>query len=106
MLTFVFGNKSKEDAFAMRDLFSSALVGIPGFIENEIMVSSIIHDNEGNEYPDGEGIYDCDGVIYNHVVMVTLQSDNQPNGTPEFVFGVNSESNNMVSYLSLIKNKS
>ena len=57
MLTFVFGNKSKEDAFAMRDLFCSALVGIPGFIENEIMVSSVIYDDEGNEYPDGEGIY-------------------------------------------------
>ena len=104
MLTFVFGNKSKEDAFAMRDLFCSALVGIPGFIENEIMVSSVIYDDKGNEYPDGEGIYKCgDGVIYEHAVMVTLQSDNQPEETPDFVLGVNSKCNSLVSYLPLIK---
>lgn len=104
MLTFVFGNKSKEDALAMRDLFCSALVGIPGFIENEIMVSSVIHDDEGNEYPDGEGIYKYDDdTIYEHVVMVTLQSDNQQEGTPDFVFGVNSKCNSLVDYLPLIK---
>ena len=45
MLTFVFGNLTKSNALAMRDVFCSSLVGIPGFIENEIMVSSALVEN-------------------------------------------------------------
>jgi hypothetical protein len=104
MLTLVFGNKTKEDALAMRDLFCSSLVGIPGFIENEIMVSSSLVDKEGNTYPDGESIYESDdGTVYEHAVMLSLASDNQPEGTPDFVFTINCADMDITQYLKYLK---
>lgn len=103
MLTFVFGNLTKSNALAMRDVFCSSLVGIPGFIENEIMVSSALVDKNGNTYPDGESIYEQDGFVYKHVVMVTLSSDNQPAGTPEFVFCINALDSDISKYIDMIK---
>ena len=47
MLTLIFGNKSKEDALAMRDLFCSSVVGIPGYIDNEILITSQLTKSDG-----------------------------------------------------------
>lgn len=104
MLTLVFGNKTKEDALAMRDLLCSSLVGIPGFIENEIMVSSNLVDKEGNIYPDGESVYESDdGTVYEHAVMLSLASDNQPEGTSNFVFCINCADMDITQYLKYLK---
>ena len=87
MLTFVFGNKTKEDALAARDLFCSSLV-----------------DKEGNTYPDGESIYESDdGTVYEHAVMLSLASDNQPEGTPDFVFTINCADMDITQYLKYLK---
>ena len=88
MLTLVFGNKSKEDALAMRDLFCSSVKGIPGYIENEILITSQLTKSDGTMFEDGESEYNVCGKDYKHVVMVCLSSDNQSDGTPEFDFGI------------------
>ena len=88
MLTLVFSNKSKEDAINLRDLFCSSVKGIPGFIENEILITSQLSKPDGTMYEDGESEYTVCGKLYKHVVMVTLASDNQPEETPEIEFGI------------------
>ena len=100
MLTLIFGNKSKEDALALRDLFYSGVVGIPGYIENEIIITSQLSKSDGTMYEDGESEYTVCGKDYKHVVMVCLSSDNQPDGTPEIEFGID----NPDSYLYSIQN--
>ena len=40
MLTLVFESASKEKALKLRDFLCEALVGIPGFINNEIVVNT------------------------------------------------------------------
>lgn len=104
MLTLIFGNKSKEDALAMRDLFCSSAVGIPGYIDNEILITSQLSKPVGTLFEDGESEYTVNGKEYKHVVMVCLASDNQPEGTPEFVFGIDCSDQDMTKYLDLIKN--
>ena len=99
MLTLIFGNKSKEDALALRDLFCSGVVGIPGYIENEIIITSQLCKSDGTMYEDGESEYTICGKTYKHVVMVSLTSDNQSEETPEIEFGID----NPDSYLYLIK---
>lgn len=105
MLTLIFGNKSKEDALAMRDLFYSSVVGIPGYIENEIQIGSqLTKSDDGTLFEDGESEYNVNGKIYKHVVMVRLFSYNQPEGTPEFDFGIDCSDQDMTKYLDLLKN--
>ena len=57
MLTLIFGNKSKEDALAMRDLFCSSVKGIPGYIENEILITSQLTKSDGT--PEFDFGIDC-----------------------------------------------
>ena len=103
MLTLIFGNKSKEDALAMRDLFCSSVVGIPGYIENEILITSQLSKPDGSMFEDGESEYTVSGKDYKHVVMVCLASNNQPEGTPEFDFGIDCSDQDMTKYLGLLK---
>lgn len=42
MLTLIFENASKEKALKLRDDLCESLVGIPGFIDNEIIVNTQI----------------------------------------------------------------
>ena len=100
MLTLIFGNKSKKDALALRDLFCSGVAGIPGYIENEIIITSQLSKPDGTMYEDGESEYTVCGKTYKHVVMVSLTSDNQSEETPEIEFGIN----NPDSYLYSIQN--
>ena len=86
MLTLVFGNKSKEDAIALRDLFSTGVKGIPGFIENEILITSQLSKPDGTMHEDGESEYTVCGKTYKHVVLIMLSSDNQSEETPEIEF--------------------
>ena len=104
MLTLIFGNKSKEDALAMRDLFCSSVKGIPGYIENEILITSQLTKSDGTKFEDGESEYNVCGEDYKHVVMVCLSSDNQPDGTPEFDFGIDCSDQDMTKYLDILKN--
>lgn len=104
MLTLIFGNKSKEDALAMRDLFYSSVVGIPGYIENEILIESQLTKSDGTLFEDGESEYNVNGKNYKHVVVVRLYSYNQPEGTPEFDFGIDCSDQDMTKYLDLLKN--
>ena len=99
MLTLVFGNKSKEDALAMRDLFCSGTVGIPGYIENEIQITSQLSKSDGTMFEDGESEYTVCGKTYKHVVMISLASDNQTEETPEIEFGIEPSD----KYLYLVK---
>ena len=102
MLTLIFGNKSKEDALAMRDLFCSSVVGIPGYIDNEILITSQLTKSDGTMFEDGESEYTVCGKTYKHVVMVCLSSDNQPDGTPEFDFGIDCSDQDMTKYLEYL----
>lgn len=102
MLTLIFGNKSKEDALAMRDLFCSSAKGIPGYIENEILITSQLTKSDGTTFEDGESEYTVRGKIYKHVVMVCLASGNQPDETPEFDFGIDCSDQDMTKYLEYL----
>ena len=104
MLTLIFGNKSKEDALAMRDLFCSSVKGITGYIENEILITSQLTKSDGTIFEDGESEYNVCGKDYKHVVMVCLSSDNQPDGTLEFDFGIDCSDQDMTKYLDILKN--
>ena len=104
MLTLIFGNKSKEDALAMRDLFRSSVTEIPGFVENEILITSQLVKPDGTMFEDGESEYNVCGKDYKHVVKVCLSSNNQPDGTPEFDFGIDCLDQDMTKYLDLLKN--
>ena len=75
MLRIVIANESKEKALEMRDRVCSSLVGIPGFINNEIVVSSQALDSSGNPTCE-DGDMEWDGE--KHCVVVTIDSPNQP----------------------------
>ena len=45
-LTIVFDHETKEKALKLRDDLCNALVGIPGFINNEIVVNTQDIDKE------------------------------------------------------------
>ena len=79
MLRFVIVNETKEKALEMRDRVCSSLVGNPGFVNNNIVVSSQTLDSSGNPTCD-DGDMEWDGG--KHCVLITLDSPNQPKNTP------------------------
>ena len=80
MLTLVFENASKEKALKLRDFLCEALVGIPGFINNEIVVNTQDLDNDTKEPLNEEGdlvVIDEDGEKHEHCVRLMIASDKQ-----------------------------
>ena len=49
MLKLLFENESQEEALKMRDIICNSLKGIPGFINNDIMVCSQSFDPNTNK---------------------------------------------------------
>ncbi len=81
MLTLVFENATKEKALKLRDFLCEALVGIPGFIDNEIVVNTQDIDNDTKEPLNEEGdlvVIDDDGEEHRHCVRLMIDSDKQP----------------------------
>ena len=85
MLRFVIVNETKEKALEMRDRVCSSLVGNPGFVNNDIVVSSQTLDSSGNPTCD-DGDMEWDGE--KHCVLITLDSPNQPKNTPTTEFKI------------------
>lgn len=80
MLTLVFENASNEKALKLRDHLCEALVGIPGFIDNEIVVNTQDVDNITKEPLNEEGdliVVDNDGEKHEHCVRLMIASDKQ-----------------------------
>lgn len=83
MLTLIFENASKEKALKLRDDLCESLVGIPGFIDNEIIINTYDLDNNTKEPLNEEGeliVIDNDGETHKHCVRLMIDSDNQPDG--------------------------
>jgi len=81
MLTLVFENASKEKALKLHDFLCEALVGIPGFINNEIVVNTQDIDEHTKLPINEEGdlvVIDDDGEKHEHCVRLMITSDNQP----------------------------
>ena len=85
MLRIVIVNETKEKALEMRDRVCSSLVGIPGFVNNEIVVSSQALDSSGNPTCE-DGDMEWDGE--KHCVLITLGSPNQPDDVPNMEFKI------------------
>ena len=85
MLRFVIANETKEKALEMRDRVCASLVGNPGFVNNDIVVSSQTLDSSGNPTCD-DGDMEWDGE--KHCVLITLDSPNQPDDTPTTEFKI------------------
>ena len=81
MLTLVFENDSKEQALKLRDFLCEALVGIPGYIENEIIVNTQDINDTTKEPLNEEGdlvVIDEDGEKHHHCIRLMIDSDKQP----------------------------
>ena len=81
MLTLVFESASKEKALKLRDFLCEALVGIPGFINNEIVVNTQDFDDITKQPLNEEGdlvVVDEDGEKHEHCVKLIVASDEQP----------------------------
>ena len=85
MVRFVIVNKTKEKALEMRDHVCASLVGIPGFVNNDIVVSSQLVDSSGNPTSE-DGDMEWDGE--KHCVLLTLDSPNQSDKTPNMEFRI------------------
>ena len=84
-LTIVFGHETKEEALRLRDELCNALVGIPGFINNEIIVNTQDIDKETLQPLNEEGdmvVVDKDGEKYEHCVRLIIDSDKQSREIP------------------------
>lgn len=81
MLTLVFENATKEKALKLRDFLCEALVGIPSFINNEIVVNTQDLDDNTKEPLNEEGdlvVIDDDGEKHEHCIRLMIDSDKQP----------------------------
>lgn len=81
MLTLIFENSSQEEALKLRDFLCEALVGIPGFIDNDIVVNTQDLDSITKEPLNEEGdlvTVDDDGIKHEHCIRLIISSDNQP----------------------------
>lgn len=84
-LTIVFEHNTKEGALKMRDILCNALVGIPGFVNNEIVVNTQDIDKETMQPLNEEGdmvVVDDDGEKHEHCVRLIIDSDKQPREIP------------------------
>jgi hypothetical protein len=79
-LTIVFGHETKEKALKLRDDLCNALVGIPGFVNNEIVVNTQDIDRETMQPLNEECdmvVVDKDGEKHEHCVKLIIDSDKQ-----------------------------
>ena len=79
-LTIVFDHETKEKALKLRDDLCNALVGIPGFVNNEIIVNTQDIDKETLQPLNEEGnmvVIDKDGEKHKHCVRLIIDSDEQ-----------------------------
>lgn len=87
MLTIVFDHDSKEEALSFRDKLCSALVGVPGFVNNDIIVNTQDIDKESLQPLNEEGnlvVTDKDGIKYEHCVRLVINSPEQPKDALEY----------------------
>ena len=76
---------TKEKALKLRDDLCNALVGIPGFVNNEIIVNTQDIDKETLQPLNEEGnmvIVDKDGEKHEHCVRLIIDSDKQSHEIP------------------------
>lgn len=93
MLTIVFEHDNAEEALKTRDKLCNALVGIPGFIENDIIVNTQECDVKGNALNE-EGdliVKDNDGIDHKHCVRLIMHNDKQPDRSTDEVYYVRKE---------------
>ena len=84
-LTFVFDHETKEKALKLRDDLCNALVGISGFVNNEIIVNTQDIDKETLQPLNEEGdmvVVDKDGEKHEHCVKFIIDSDKQSHEIP------------------------
>ena len=84
-LTIVFDHETKEKALKLRDELCNALVGIPGFVNNEIIVNTQDIDKETLQPLNEEGdmvVVDKDGEKHEHCVRLIIDSDKQSREIP------------------------
>ena len=84
-LTIVFEHGTKEEALKLRDDLCNALVGIPGFVNNEIIVNTQDIDKETLQPLNEEGdmvVVDKDGEKHEHCVRLIIDSDKQSHEIP------------------------
>ena len=82
MLKLLFENKSQEEALKMRDMICNSLKGIPGFINNEIIVCSQSFDPDTNKpsCEDGNMEIITEGYRLNHVVEIFISGGENDSG--------------------------
>lgn len=89
MLTIVFDNPSKEEALKMRDMMCTSLVGVPGFIENDIIVNTQDIDKDTKKPLNEDGELVCvepeTGKEYKHCVRLIINSTNQKDDVQDVV---------------------
>lgn len=84
-LTIVFDHETKEKALKLSDDLCNALVGIPGFVNDEIIVNTQDIDQETLQPLNEEGdmvVVDKDGEKHEHCVRLIIDSDKQPSEIP------------------------
>ena len=84
-LTIVFDHETKEKALKLRDDLCNALVGIPGFVNNEIIVNTQDIDKETLQPLNEEGdmvVVDKDNKKHEHCVNLIIDSDKQSHEIP------------------------
>lgn len=84
-LTIVFDHETKEKALKLRDDLCNALVGIPGFVNNEIIVNTQDIDKETLQPLNEEGdmvVVDKDDEKHEHCVKLIIDSDKQSHEIP------------------------
>ena len=81
MLTFAISSESKEKALKLRDVLNTSLVGIPAFIENDIIVNTQDLDAKTKVPLNEDGDLKCfdpaTGKEYKHCVRLIISSSNQ-----------------------------
>ena len=83
MLQIVFPNESQEEALKLRDQICGSLVGVPAYVENDIIVCSQDLDPSGKPLvDDGNLTFVEDGITYEHCVIITIKRDDEPNDVP------------------------
>lgn len=88
MVEFVISTKSQEEALSLRDKLCKSLVGIPGFINNEIIVCSQSVNEKGEPLCEDGNLVIGDK---NHCVCVTLASKNQRIDTPQIAITLSAD---------------
>lgn len=83
MLQIVFPNESQEQALKLRDQICESLVGVPAYVENDIIVCSQDLDPSGKPLvDDGNLTFVENGIAYEHCVIIAIKCDVGTNDVP------------------------